>query len=156
MYTFWLSKGKLLFLYVLRETHLCPARLNTGCPFYLSWVTALRPSVLRKAVELFSGNWTHNIQKNMYTVRLLLIIEQCTVHTCTWFSISSTIFIRPWWFSVYTYRLVIYLFMLYFIVCMHNISYGHVYLYYRHTHSFHYNRVLSMNYFYIIYDLSSY
>jgi len=95
MYTIWLSKGKLLFLYVLRETHLCPARLNTGCPFYLSRVTALRPSVLRKAVELFSGNWTHNIQKNMYTVRLLLIIEQCTVHTYTWFSISSTIFIRP-------------------------------------------------------------
>lgn len=50
------SKGKLLLLYVLTETHLCPARLNTGCPFYLSRVTVLWPLVLRKAVELFSGN----------------------------------------------------------------------------------------------------
>lgn len=79
MYTVWSSKGKLLFLYVLTETHLCPARLNTRCPFYLSRVTALGPLVLRKAVDLFSENWIHNIQKNMNTVCLLLIIVQYTL-----------------------------------------------------------------------------
>lgn len=64
--------------------------------------SSLRPLVQRKAAELFSRNWTHNIQKNIHTyihiygyaIHMLLKIERCTR-----LSIPPAIFIRPW-FSV--------------------------------------------------------